>query len=144
MKSARRIQQKKEEKAIILKFYGNDIKIILNETETAYKLLEVLPVEARVNTWGEEIYFPVPLETGLENGIEIVDIGTVAFWPPGSAVCIFFGITPASETDKPQAASPVTIIGKLADKNDIDYLRTVGSGDSVTLTGVGVERNGKD
>ena len=137
MKSSRRIAQKKEERAVLLKFDGNDIKIILNETKTADKLLEVVPVKSRVNTWGEEIYFSIPLETGLENGVEIVDIGTVAFWPPGSALCIFFGITPASGTDKPRATSPVNIIGRLADKNDIDYLRTVRSGDSVTLTGAG-------
>lgn len=133
MNPAKKLSPEKETDIVILKFNGGDIRVSLNETETAKKLLEILPVKSRVNTWGDEIYFEIPLGAGPENGIEIVDIGTVAFWPPGNALCIFFGLTPASETDKPQAASPVNVIGDLVNKNDIEYLKTIRSGDTVTV-----------
>ena len=108
-----------------------DIKVQLNETKTAKELFEVLPISSNVNTWGDEIYFSIPLKADIENGIEEVDIGTVAFWPPGSALCIFFGRTPASQGNKPQAASPVTIIGNIINTEIIKELKKVRSGEKI-------------
>jgi len=88
---------------IITKRYK--FKVELNNSKTSKKMLEILPVKSNVNKWGNEIYFSIPMEAELENGIEVLDIGVVAFWPPGSAFCIFFGKTPASTGEKPQAAS---------------------------------------
>ncbi|MGZ5511731.1 MAG: cyclophilin-like fold protein, partial [Nitrososphaeraceae archaeon] len=59
-----------------------DIKVQLNETKTAKELFGILPINSNVNRWGDEIYFSIPLKANIENGIEEVDIGTVAFWPP--------------------------------------------------------------
>lgn len=111
-----------------------DIKVQLNDTKTAKELLGILPISSNVNRWGDEIYFSIPLKENIENGIEEVDIGTVAFWPPGSALCIFFGKTPASQCDKPQAASPVTIIGNIINIEIIKELKKVRNGEKIDCT----------
>ncbi|NQT66247.1 MAG: hypothetical protein HQ569_01560 [Actinobacteria bacterium] len=111
-----------------------DIKVQLNDTKTAKELLGILPISSNVNRWGDEIYFSIPLKENIENGIEEVDIGTVAFWPPGSALCIFFGKTPASQDDKPQAASPVTIIGNIINLEIIKELKKVRNGEKIDCT----------
>ena len=108
-----------------------DIKVQLNETKTAKELLGMLPISSSVNRWGDEIYFSIPLKANIENGVEEVNIGTVAFWPPGSALCIFFGKTPASQGDKPQAASPVTVIGNIINIEIIKELKKVRNGEKI-------------
>ena len=108
-----------------------DIKVQLNETKTAKELFGILPISSNVNRWGDEIYFSIPLKANIENGVEEVDIGTVAFWPPGSALCIFFGKTPASQSDKPQAASPVTIIGNIVNMEIIKELKEIRDGEKI-------------
>ena len=87
---------------------SNEINVAaeLNNTETAKKMFEGLPFSANANTWGDEIYFTVPVESELENGVEIVEVGTLAYWPPGNAFCIFFGLTPASTGSKTTVYSP--------------------------------------
>ncbi|MBM3699689.1 MAG: hypothetical protein FJW68_02065 [Actinobacteria bacterium] len=115
-----------------------NFQVHLNETKTAEKLIKSLPVCSKINRWGDEIYFSIPVNADIENGVEEVDIGTVAFWPPGSAFCIFFGKTPASSSEKPRAASPVTVVGKIAADNDfagiIEKLRETKSGQEITVS----------
>ena len=72
------------------------IEGILNETETAKKIWSSLPLDSSVNTWGDDIYFSVQVDNELENSQEIVDLGDIGFWPPGNAICLFFGPTPIS------------------------------------------------
>ena len=72
----------------------------LNETDTAHAVWDALPIHANGNTWGHEIYFQIQVESNLENGQEIVELGDLAYWPPGSAFCLFFGLTPASQGDE--------------------------------------------
>ncbi len=119
-----------------------DIKIIsknmefpvnLNNSKTALKIVEALPLISTVNRWGDEIYFKIPVYSELENGTEIVDLGSVAYWPPGNSFCIFFGKTPASTGDKPQAASPVTVIGKIKDYSSLSQLKKISDGDRIDL-----------
>jgi len=75
---------------------------------------EALPIEAKANLWGEEIYFSIPVKTGQEKDArEVVSSGELGYWPPGHAFCIFFGPTPASRGDEIRAASAVNIIGKV-------------------------------
>ena len=88
-----------------------EVEAWLNETDTATRLLEILPLTSTVNLWGDEIYFSIPLETGLENAREIVSIGDIAYWPPGKAMCIFLGLTPVSTGKEIKPASPVNVIG---------------------------------
>jgi len=85
----------------------------LNDSETAQKIWDALPIESRVNTWGDEIYFSIPVDVGLENAKAVVSEGDLGYWPPGNAFCIFFGPTPASQGDEIRPASPVNIFGKI-------------------------------
>jgi len=92
-----------------------DIKMSaeLNDSKTAQKIWKTLPIEGSVNTWGDEIYFSIPVDVGLENAKAVVSEGDLGYWPPGSAFCIFFGLTPASQGDEIKPASPVNIFGKI-------------------------------
>lgn len=122
---------------IILKTEKDNIEIDLNDTKTARRVLESLPFSSSCNRWGDEIYFSIPVESELEeDAAEIIEVGDVAYWPPGKAFCIFFGPTPASTTDKPQAASPVNIIGSIKDKSDIDVLKDIRSGSEVEVRNI--------
>jgi hypothetical protein len=104
----------------------------LNDTATALAVLEALPVEARANRWGGEIYFAIPVEARLESGArEVVEAGELGYWPPGSAFCIFFGRTPASGGDEIRAASPVNILGRI--EGGLDELWKVPDGAAVSL-----------
>jgi hypothetical protein len=86
----------------------------LNESMTSQLIWEALPIEAKTNLWGEEIYFAIPVKTGLETGSrEVVSAGELGYWPTGHAFCIFFGLTPASRGDEIRAASAVNVIGKV-------------------------------
>jgi hypothetical protein len=86
----------------------------LNESKTAQLIWDALPIEARTNLWGEEIYFGIPVKTGPEEGArEVVSAGELGYWPTGHAFCIFFGPTPASRGNEIRAASAVNIIGKV-------------------------------
>lgn len=86
----------------------------LNDTPTARKIIAVLPVETSFNTWGDEIYFSLPISAELDDSARaVVEIGDLGYWPPGKAFCIFFGQTPASQPGKIMPASSVNIIGKV-------------------------------
>jgi len=108
-----------------------EVKAWLNETNTATKLLEILPISARVNLWGDEIYFSIPLDTGLENGKEVVALGDIAYWPQGKAMCIFFGKTPVSEGEEIRPISPVNIIGRI--EGEPKLLGKVKQGKKITI-----------
>ena len=86
----------------------------LNELETANQLWESLPITGRVQIWGDEIYFSIPLNVEEELGSqETVQAGTVAYWPPGSALCLFWGPTPISAPGEIRPASAVNVVGIL-------------------------------
>lgn len=86
----------------------------LNETSTAKKVADVLPIRSSFNTWGEEFYFSIPVEAQVdESAREEVEEGDLGYWPPGTAFCIFFGQTPMSKPGKIVPASAVNIIGKV-------------------------------
>jgi hypothetical protein len=103
----------------------------LNETKTASKVFEALPITSTVNTWGDEIYFTIPVNMVSENAKELVELGDTAYWPPGKAMCIFFGKTPVSKGDEIRPASAVNIIGKL--EGDYKTLKKVRDGAEVTI-----------
>ncbi len=93
---------------------GLEVEGWLNETDTANKVWEILPITGTVNLWGDEIYFSIPLETGLENDArETVSIGDIAYWPQGPAMCIFLGKTPISRGNEIRPASAVNVIGSI-------------------------------
>ncbi len=105
----------------------------LNDSVTAEAIWEALPFESEVNTWGDEIYFETPVRVTLEAGAKAdVEVGTVAYWPAGNALCLFFGPTPASRGDRPRAASPVNIVGTF--RADAAVLRQVPEGARVRVS----------
>lgn len=104
----------------------------LGEGPTAKLIWEALPIEGRVNRWGDEIYFSIPVRAGSEPGArEDVEVGELGYWPPGSAFCIFFGPTPASSGSKPRAASPVNILGRVI--GNAGEFRKVRDGEKISL-----------
>ncbi|MBO19446.1 MAG: hypothetical protein CL732_02770 [Chloroflexi bacterium] len=103
----------------------------LNDTETADTVWDALPIQANGSTWGDEIYFKIPVYAGLEDGQEVVELGDLGYWPPGQAFCLFFGLTPASQGDEIRPASAVTVIGKILD--DTEPLKSVASGSAVLI-----------
>ena len=104
----------------------------LNDTETARAIWDALPFGARGNTWGDEIYFGIPVAKELEKGQDTVELGDLGYWPPGKAFCIFFGPTPASQGDEIRPASAVTVVGKLL--GDPTLFKQVPSGQQVTIS----------
>jgi hypothetical protein len=103
----------------------------LNESQTANAVWDALPITARGSTWGDEIYFGIPVHLGEENGQAVVDLGDLGYWPPGNAFCIFFGPTPASRGNEIRPASPVNVFGKVA--GDATAFKRVRSGETVVL-----------
>ena len=99
---------------------------------TLKSILDNLPIEGTVNTWGDEIYFETELEIDEEKTQREVEIGELAFWPPGKAICIFFGKTPISESNKPKAASPVNVFGKIIG-SEINILAKLKNGERISL-----------
>jgi hypothetical protein len=103
----------------------------LNDSETANAIWDALPITARGNTWGDEIYFGIPVQLGEENGQAVVDLGDLGYWPPGNAFCIFFGPTPASRGNEIRPASPVNVFGKV--DGDATTFKRARSGETVVL-----------
>jgi hypothetical protein len=108
-----------------------ELEASLNETKTAAKVFEALPITATVNTWGDEIYFTIPVDAKPEDAKELVSLGDIGYWPPGKAMCIFFGKTPISKGDEIRPASPVNIIGKV--EGDLKLLRKVKDGEEIII-----------
>ena len=108
----------------------------LNETDTAEAIWRALPITARANTWGDEIYFgiDVHLEEATDSQ-EVVELGDLGYWPPGHAFCLFFGRTPMSRGNEIRPASPVNVFGYLQD--DATVLKQVPAGTEVTIERVG-------
>ena len=84
----------------------------LNDSETADALWDALPISGRAQTWGDEIYFSIPVEVDeAEDSEETVEMGAVAYWPPGNALCLFWGPTPMSAPGEIRPASAVNVMG---------------------------------
>ncbi len=104
----------------------------LNDTPTADAVWEALPFEAAASTWGDEIYFGIPVTAEQEPGSSaVVEMGAVAYWPPGFALCLFFGRTPASRGNEIRAASAVNVIGSI--DGDATVLKQVPDGEGITV-----------
>jgi uncharacterized protein len=93
---------------------GGEVTAHLRDTPTARKLLGVLPCDAGANTWGDEVYFEVPLNAVLESDAQqVVDPGTVCFWVEGSSLALPFGPTPASRGDECRLATRCNVLGRI-------------------------------
>ncbi len=99
---------------------------------TAEEILARMPFEARASLWGNEVYFRIPVSTGLEDGArEVVEVGDVCYWPQGEAMCLFFGPTPASTDDKPRAASAMTVLGRVTE--GLEDIGCIASGETLEM-----------
>ena len=104
----------------------------LNDKPTALQIWRALPIEGRVNRWGDEIYFEIPVVASQEaDAREEVDIGELGYWPVGHAFCVFFGPTPVSNGPRPRAYSPVNILGRVM--GDATLFRQVKNGARVII-----------
>ena len=103
----------------------------LNDTKAATAIWTALPLEARGQTWGDEIYFGIGIRAEAETPKEVVALGDLAYWPPGSAFCIFFGPTPMSQGDEVRPASPVTVVGRVL--SNAGVFKKVAAGTTVRL-----------
>ena len=108
-----------------------EARAVLNDSSTADKVWDALPITSPVSTWGDEIYFRVPIEAEEDEAQEVVSMGDVAFWPPGQALCLFFGPTPASRGDEIRPASPVNVVGRI--EGDPSIFKQVKPGATVTV-----------
>ena len=118
---------------IEIQIEGLSIEAEVYDTATGEAILSALPLEARANVWGEEIYFDVPVKVDLEpEAREVVEVGDLGYWPMGPAFCIFFGPTPVSQGSEPRAYSPVNVFGKV--KGDATVLTQIADGALVTVT----------
>ena len=108
-----------------------EVTAVLKNTDTANLVWDALPIDAAASTWGDEIYFRTAVEASEDNGREVVDYGDVAYWPPGQALCLFFGPTPASQGDEIRPLSPVNVVGRMED--DPSLLKRVSAGSKVVV-----------
>jgi len=98
----------------------------LNDSSTARKLVSLLPLEFSMSRWGDEYYGDCGIRAVLtEDAKDVMEIGELAVWPTGNALCIFFGPTPASGGNEPRAVSPVNPVGRLLDNPE--NLKDLGS-----------------
>ncbi len=108
-----------------------DAELSDENPRTAQAIFDALPIEGRANTWGDEIYFSIPVEIEAETPRDVVELGELGYWPPGSAFCIFFGLTPASRGNEIRPASPVNVFGHLL--GDPKIFKKVKSGETVRI-----------
>ena len=108
--------------------------ITAENPRTAAAIWSALPLRGSANRWGDEVYFPIEVKLDEENSREEVEVGSVAYWPPGNALCIFFGATPASLHGEPRAYSPVNVFAKIL--GDANVFKSVRGNDQVILSRV--------
>ena len=120
------------ERKVIIEFNNLSFEGLLNDSNTSNLIWDSLPINSSVSTWGDEIYFSIPVNEEEEDAKEVVELGDLGFWPPGNAFCIFFGLTPASSQGEIRPASPVNIIGSI--NGVLDALKQVNPGESVKIS----------
>ncbi|MGB5082548.1 MAG: cyclophilin-like fold protein [Burkholderiales bacterium] len=108
------------------------VTAVLGDTPSARALLAALPIEAKAQTWGEEVYFEIPIEAALERDAkQVVPPGTVCFWVEGGSLALPWGRTPISQGDQPKLVTRCNVLGKI--EGDPGQLSAVRSGDAITV-----------
>ena len=93
---------------------GGEVTAYLRDTPTSKQLVAALPCEGDANTWGDEVYFALPVKAALEGDArQVVDPGTVCYWVPGHALALPFGPTPISQGNECRLANPCNVLGKI-------------------------------
>jgi hypothetical protein len=100
--------------SIVMKIGDLTMKAELNDSPSSEKLTTLLPLEFSMSRWGDEYYGDCGINVELsQDARDVMEVGELAVWPTGKALCIFFGPTPASKGDEPRAVSPVNPVGQL-------------------------------
>ena len=108
------------------------VTVLLNDTPNARALLTALPLNAEAQTWGEEVYFEIPVKALLERDAkQVVAPGTVCFWVEGRSLALPWGRTPISESDQPKLVTRCNVLGKI--EGEAKQLATVRAGDAITV-----------
>ncbi|MBY0265051.1 MAG: hypothetical protein K2W84_01480 [Burkholderiales bacterium] len=114
---------------------GGSVIADLEPGPTTERLLAVLPCTSDINTWGEEVYFPLPLRAALEPGAQqVVSPGAVCFWVDGSALALPWGRTPISQGNECRLVCACNVLGRL--RGDPSVLKTARDGDTVNIEAV--------
>ncbi len=109
-----------------------ELDLVFDDTETARAVYGALPLESGFNVWGDEFYFEVPVVMELDpTATTSVKVGDIGYWPPGSALAIFFGPTPMSTGHDPVPASEVNIVGRI--EGDSALLKKVKDSASIKI-----------
>ena len=117
---------------IKISWKAGDISAILNNTPTTEALIKSLPIESYPNTWGDEVYFSVPVSVPLEKDAkQVVDPGAICFWVEGNSLALPFGPTPISEGNECRLATACNILGKIEKEPRI--LSSIQSGDQIKI-----------
>ena len=117
---------------IKISWKAGDISAILNNTPTTEALIKSLPIESYANTWGDEVYFSVPVSVPLEKDAkQVVDPGAICFWVEGNSLGLPFGPTPISEGNECRLATACNILGKIEKEPRI--LSSIQSGDQIKI-----------
>ncbi|MCX7885697.1 MAG: cyclophilin-like fold protein [Verrucomicrobiae bacterium] len=119
-------------KKIRIKWKSGELIGVLSDTPTAAALLKALPCTSKANTWGEEVYFQVPVSATLEpDAQEVVPPGTICFWVQGSSLALPYGPTPVSRANECRLVTRVNILGRL--EGDPRLLASVRDGDEIRV-----------
>lgn len=124
------------ERKIKISSRGIAVEGTLCGSATADAVWNALPITGEVNTWGDEIYFAIPVSIGPdEHAQEVVQKGDLGYWPTGAAFCIFFGPTPVSRKGEIRPASAVNVFGKIT--GDTSVLKQIQPGSSIVVAKAG-------
>ncbi len=104
---------------------------VLDDSSTAQAVWDALPLAIAGETWGDEIYFGIPVKAKPERPQETVELGDLGYWPPGSAFCIFFGPTPMSRGAEIRPASAVNVFGRVV--GDPKVFKKVSAGTTIRI-----------
>ena len=118
---------------IRIKWPRGEVTATLDDTPTAQRVLAALPAKSRASTWGEEVYFSLPVSVKKEkSAVEVVPPGTVCFWVEGASLALPYGPTPVSKGDECRLVTSVNVLGKL--EGDPRALARIRDGDSIEVT----------
>jgi len=111
---------------VIIKIGEIKLSAELNDSPSAEKIKLLLPLEFSMSRWGDEYYGNCGIDAELsQDARDVMEVGELAVWPAGNALCIFFGPTPVSKGNEPRAISPVNPVGKLIGNSAV--LKNLGS-----------------
>jgi len=109
-----------------------EFKLELLDTPTARAILEAIPISSQVQTWGDEVYFKVPVQVELEDDAkDVVEAGEIAFWVEGNCIAIGYGPTPISQGNEIRLAAKTNIWAKACD--DVTIMRVLNPGDRIIV-----------